>query len=95
MAIYIDCLYCIDGNMPAGIHGVLGPVYQPCPVCMFVCPSCEGDGIFAADYTCLPCLRQRLARLGLAAVLCGYCLGVVDLIPIDTVPEVTRDDHHH
>ena len=34
----LDCLYCIDGNMPAGIHDILGEVYQPCPQCLRPCP---------------------------------------------------------
>jgi hypothetical protein len=89
-----DCLYCIDGNLPAGIHDVLGPVYQPCPVCLLVCPFCDGEGLFPADYTCLVCFRIRMAGLGLAPVLCAHCFGVVDLHPTDTVPEVAPHVHH-
>ncbi|MFB6396177.1 hypothetical protein [Polymorphospora lycopeni] len=88
------CLWCIDGNTPAGIHGVLNEVYRPCPVCLIVCDLCEGEGLFPAEYTCLHCLTDRLARLGLAPVLCAHCLGVIDLIPRDTTQEATCDVEH-
>jgi hypothetical protein len=85
-----DCLYCLDGNMPAGLHEVLGPVYKPCPACLNVCGLCEGEGLFPADFTCVGCFRDRLADIGLMPVLCRYCCGVVDLIPTDTFPEVSH-----
>jgi hypothetical protein len=88
------CWYCIDGNLPAGRHNVLGLVYKPCPICIATCPNCDGDGLFAADFTCLPCFRAALADIGLAPVLCAYCRGVVDLLPTDTAPEVTCHGHH-
>ncbi len=89
-----DCAYCIDGNMPAGTPDVLGPVYTPCRVCLPACPSCGGGGVFPANFTCLHCLATALAALGLAPLLCGCCLGVVDLVPLDTVPQVTRHVPH-
>ena len=91
----LDCLYCIDGNMPAGTHGVLHEVYQPCPHCLHVCWLCEGEGLFPADYDCFGCLTARLAALGLAPVVCLRCCGVVDPIPHDNTQEVTCHAHHH
>jgi hypothetical protein len=88
-----DCWFCIDGNLPAGIHDVLREVYAPCPHCLIVCPACQGEGLFPADYTCLPCLLIRLAARGLAPLLCARCHGVVDLIPRPALPEVTRHAH--
>jgi hypothetical protein len=52
-----------------------------------------GEGLFPADYTCLPCLLIRLAAQGLAPLLCARCHGVVDLIPRPALPEVTRHVH--
>jgi hypothetical protein len=83
-----DCWFCIDGNLPAGIHDVLGEVYAPCPHCLHGCPTCDGEGLFPADYTCLPCLLIRLAAHGLAPLLCARCHGVLDLIPRPTLPQV-------
>ena len=88
-----DCLYCIDGNMPAGTHDILHEVYRPCPLCLHVCSLCDGEGLFPADYTCIPCLILRLAGLGLAPVLCAHCKGVVDLIPRTTPREVNPHAH--
>jgi hypothetical protein len=99
MTLYLDddCLFCIDGNMPAGIHDVLGPVYGPCPECLIVCDNCDGEGLFPADYDCPQCLTTILSGLGLAAILCGHCLGVVDLIPANFAvpPEAPGYDHNH
>ncbi|MDG4778990.1 hypothetical protein O7614_04940 [Micromonospora sp. WMMD961] len=90
------CLWCIEGSSPAGIHDILGPVYKPCPVCLGACALCEGDGLFPADFACLPCFRQQLAAQGLAPIMCAHCSGVVDLIPLDAIPapEVTPHGHH-
>jgi hypothetical protein len=88
------CLWCIEQNTPAGIHDILGPVYKPCPACLPVCPLCDGEGLFPADFTCLPCFRQQMAALGLAPIFCAHCSGVVDLHPIDTAPEVIPHVEH-
>jgi hypothetical protein len=95
MTIYLpdDCLFCIDGNQPAGLHDILGPVMRPCPVCLIVCPVCDGEGLFPADFTCIGCFQLRLADIGLVPTLCGCCFGVVDLIPTDTFPEVSHGHH--
>lgn len=92
------CLWCVDGNTPAGIHDILGPVYIPCRACIQLCPICEGEGLFPANFTCIACLVEHLAADNLAPVLCRCCSGLVDLIPYDTydaVREVNPDAHHH
>jgi hypothetical protein len=83
-----DCYYCLEGNQPAGTHRILGPVYRPCGVCLAVCPLCEGQGLFPADFTCWHCLALFLATLGLAPVICHGCTGIVDLLPLDTTHRV-------
>ncbi|WP_165824554.1 hypothetical protein [Micromonospora globispora] len=90
-----DCLFCIESNMPAGSHDVLGLVYRPCPQCLETCPGCDGDGLFPTDFTCLACFRQHMAAIGLIPVLCALCSGVVDLYPTPhRRTEVTGHDHH-
>ncbi|PZG04307.1 hypothetical protein C1I95_33350 [Micromonospora craterilacus] len=89
-----SCLWCIDQCTPAGIHDILGPVYVPCPTCLGPCQLCEGEGLFPADFACLPCFRQQMAALGLAPIMCAHCSGVVDLIPTDTHPEVIPHGDH-
>jgi len=90
----LDCLYCLDGNIPAGMHLFIGPAYQACPICLTACPVCLSQGLFPSDHTCLTCFRDRLAAIGLAAILCGHCRGVVGLFNTDTTSEVTCHDHH-
>jgi hypothetical protein len=92
--IGIDCLLCLDGNVPAGIHPFIGPAYEACPHCLHACDSCEGLSLFPSDYTCPACFAARLAAIGLAVVLCGRCSGVVDLIQTAPNPEVTCHEHH-
>ncbi|MBQ0894669.1 hypothetical protein KBX37_16445 [Micromonospora sp. U56] len=89
------CRFCIEANMPAGVHDVLGPVYRPCPECLPICGGCDGDGLFPSDFTCLTCFRNRMAAVGLIPVLCAHCLGVIDLYPTPhRRPEVTSHDQH-
>ena len=90
---FSDCPYCVDGNMPAGIHNILGPVFVPCVVCGRACPTCTGDGIFPADFDCLDCFRACLTAIGLTPVHCTACLGVLDLLPTPRRPEVTPHEH--
>jgi hypothetical protein len=89
-----DCLYCIDGNMPAGIHDILGEVYRPCPECLYPCIVCDGDGLYPSDFTCVGCLTAQLAGIGLNPILCPRCSGVVDLAPRHASTEVTCHAHH-
>jgi hypothetical protein len=77
-----DCSYCVDWLQPAGTHAIIGEVLRPCPYCVGTCPGCLGDGLFAADPSCLHCLAQQLAARNLIPVLCPTCLGFVDLIPL-------------
>ncbi|MFI6332228.1 hypothetical protein ACIBBG_28450 [Micromonospora chersina] len=88
------CLWCIEQSIPAGIHDILGPVYVPCPACLGVCPTCEGEGLFPADFTCMQCFCDRLFLLGLAPLFCAGCSGVIDLVYCDTRREVTPHVHH-
>ncbi|QOC90241.1 hypothetical protein [Micromonospora craniellae] len=89
-----SCSWCIEQNTPAGVHNILGPVFVPCPACLGRCLLCEGEGLFPADFTCLPCFRQQLAALGLTPIMCAHCSGVVDLIPTDRLPEVIPHGDH-
>jgi hypothetical protein len=90
----LDCLYCLDGNVPAGVHPFIGPAYQACQHCLYICDLCEGDGLFPSDFVCITCFTARLAAIGLAAILCGHCSGVVELIPTNITSEVTCHEHH-
>ncbi|RQX07882.1 hypothetical protein [Micromonospora arida] len=89
-----SCLWCIEQNTPTGVLDILGPVFRPCPVCLPVCGICEGDGLFPADFTCIPCFLNRLAALGIRPLFCVGCSGVTDLEELGTVPEVTPHGHH-
>lgn len=89
-----DCWYCLNGLAPAGIHPILGPVYRDCPACVYPC-DCDGDGLYSADFTCLNCLAGHLATKGLSPRLCGTCLGVVDLVPLDTTWAEVKPHAHH
>lgn len=91
---FADCRYCIDGNQPAGIHDVLGPVYAACTVCDYPCQLCEGEGRFPADCICLPCFVNDLTAIGLRPVLCAGCTGVLDLIPATATSEAIHHVHY-
>lgn len=88
------CLWCIEGVAPDGVHDVLGPVYKLCRACLKVCPTCEGEALYPAAPTCLSCLLDRLAALGLSPLFCLGCSGVIDLVDLDTKPEVTPHGRH-
>jgi hypothetical protein len=80
-----DCVYCIDGMIPAGMHPLLGTVYQRCPYCLDAaaiptCFECDDTAAFPADYKCLHCLVVDLAQRGLLAAICPGCLGVTYIL---------------
>ena len=87
------CRYCIDGNLPAGTHPVLGEVYQACPDCLGTCPTCGGKGLYPAGFSCLACCLRHLICLGLVPALCPDCTAVIDLLPLDTPLEVKPHAH--
>jgi hypothetical protein len=90
----VDCALCIDGFMPAGTRPILGPVYKPCPTCSPACQTCNGSSVLPADiFGCVDCFISYLAGFGLTAIVCPHCIGLVDLVRTDTLPEVTGHDH--
>ena len=85
MIVLLDCLFCIDGFTPAGIHPILGAVYIRCSLCVEDCLGCDGHGMFPAYTQCPYCFIEALAALGLTAECCAGCDGVVRV----SWPEVT------
>jgi hypothetical protein len=77
------CLFCIDGNMPAGTDTDLGELYERCPACLPVCPACDGIAVFPARNHCLYCFTAALITKRLAPVLCPGCTGVITLVDLD------------
>ncbi len=77
-----DCVWCIDGWTPAGLHAALGPVYRFCPTVTPVCADCADLSVFPADFDDPRTLALLLLSLGLAVVLCPGCLGVTAVLPL-------------
>jgi hypothetical protein len=77
------CLFCIDGNMPAGSDTDLGELYERCPACVPVCRECDGIAVFPARTHCLYCFVAALIAQRLAPVLCPGCAGVITVIDLD------------
>ena len=87
-----SCEFCVEGFQPAGIHPVLGPVFQLCLVCIRACPSCDGFAVFPAfgmfgGYR----LHDALAKRGLFVTQCRTCGGVTAVAPVNQ--EAPRHDH--
>jgi hypothetical protein len=82
----LGCQSCLGGFAPAGTHPILGLVYTACPTCQDTCRCCDGHGLFPADTTCPHCLADALALLGLTAVFCHTCAGVLTIHPTEVSP---------
>ena len=81
----LGCDYCLAGFVPAGTHPILGPVYRTCTDCNDRCPCCQSTGLFPADTTCIHCLTDALATVGLTPVFCHTCAGVTAIHPATEV----------
>jgi hypothetical protein len=76
-----DCLWCIDGMTPAGIHPDLGPVLRLCPAQKW-CEICADTSLFPAEYETLDDRINEMLGDGLAAIWCPHCNGVLAVIPV-------------
>jgi hypothetical protein len=74
-----DCLWCVDGHVPAGIDPVLGPVFADCAICVELCTTCYGIGRTVALVGYFEMLCEALWHLGLEVNLCRECLGVTSI----------------
>ncbi|GGQ79647.1 hypothetical protein [Couchioplanes azureus] len=81
-AALTDCLFCIEGHMPAGRDESMGELFEVCPVCRPVCGLCDGLAVYPANYNTPAELAVDLLPLRLAAVLCPGCSGVIALISL-------------
>ena len=82
MTTALDCLYCIDSNMPAGTDESMGELYERCPECSVPCPSRDGIAVFPANYNTPVELVTDLLAFRLGPVFCPGCLGVLAIIPL-------------
>ena len=80
----LDCLFCIDTNMPAGRDDAIGELYERCPECTQPGPGCDGVAVCPANSNTPLELAADLAILRLAPV---FCHGVIALAPLDTHTE--------
>ncbi|WP_067504090.1 hypothetical protein [Actinoplanes sp. TFC3] len=76
-----DCLYCINGMAPAGIHPDLGPVLRLCPT-QHWCDDCDGLSLYPAEYETLDERINDMLDDGYVAVWCEHCCGVTAVIPV-------------
>ena len=76
-----DCVWCIDGMTPAGIHPALGPVLRLCPTQRW-CEECADTSLFPTDFEALDERIDSLLNDGLIAVWCKHCNGVLAVIPV-------------
>ncbi|GIE90880.1 hypothetical protein [Actinoplanes regularis] len=76
-----DCLWCIGGMSPAGIHDDLGPVLSLCPTQEW-CDECQDLSLFPAEFETLDDRVNDMLDDGLAAVWCSACMGVTAVIPV-------------
>lgn len=74
-----DCLWCVDGHVPAGTHRVLGPVFTDCPVCVEPCAGCHGQGLTVALLGYFELLTESLWHLGIEVNHCRECLGITTI----------------
>ena len=82
MTVLINCLYCIDSNMPAGRDDHLGELFERCPECSDPCTSCDGLAVFPANYNTPLELVSDLLILRLGPIFCPGCLGVLAVISL-------------
>jgi hypothetical protein len=77
-----NCLWCIGGMSPAGIHLDLGPVLRLCPTQRW-CEECDGLSLFPAEYETLDDrINDMLAEDGLAVIWCERCNGIAAVVPV-------------
>ena len=76
-----DCLWCIGGMSPAGIHPDLGPVLRLCPTRRW-CDECGGVSLYAAEYETLDDRINEMLSDGLAVEWCTACWGVTAVVPV-------------
>ena len=76
-----NCLWCIGGMSPAGIHPDLGPVLRLCPTQRW-CQQCHDISVFPAEYETLDDRINELFDDGFAAIWCEHCNGVTAVIPV-------------
>lgn len=76
-----NCLWCIGGMSPAGIHPDLGPVLRLCPTQRW-CDECDDRSLFPAEYETLDDRINAMLGDGLAAIWCEHCWGVAAVIPV-------------
>ncbi|MEU8656925.1 hypothetical protein [Actinoplanes philippinensis] len=76
-----NCLWCIGGMSPAGIHFDLGPVMSLCPTQAW-CDECQGVSLFPAEYETLDDRINEMLGDGLAAIWCSSCMGITAVIPV-------------
>jgi hypothetical protein len=89
------CLHCIDGFTADGVDPFLGPVFIPCPWCLFngavaVCGRCFGECWFPTDYLDPLELALHLYRHGRRPKYCLDCGGVTRVMSLSTAPEVDQ-----
>ena len=82
MSVALDCLFCIDGHMPAGRDEAVGELFEHCPECRETCPTCDGIAVFPANYDSPLELVVDLLVVRLGAVFCPGCLGVIAVITL-------------
>ncbi|MFF5082491.1 hypothetical protein ACFY36_36060 [Actinoplanes sp. NPDC000266] len=76
-----NCLYCIGGMTPAGIHDDLGPVLRLCPT-QHWCEECNDLSLFPAEYETLDDRINELFEDGYVAVWCKHCMGITAVVPV-------------
>ncbi|MCO8271527.1 hypothetical protein M1L60_13085 [Actinoplanes sp. TRM 88003] len=76
-----DCVWCIDGMTPAGIHPELGPVLRLCPTQRW-CEECGDTAVFAAEFETLDDRINEMLADDLAAISCETCNGIVAIVPV-------------
>jgi hypothetical protein len=82
VSVALDCLFCIDSNMPAGRDESMGELYERCPACCDPCPACDGLAVYPANYNSPLELVTDLLAQRLGPVFCPGCLGVIVLISL-------------
>ncbi|OJF10397.1 hypothetical protein [Couchioplanes caeruleus] len=77
-----DCLFCIEGHMPAGRDESMGELFETCPACRIPCGFCDGIAVYPTNYDTPTELVIDLLTLRLAPVFCPGCYGVIAVISL-------------
>lgn len=79
-----SCEFCIEGMQPAGLHPILGAIFQCCLYCDPPCPGCNGHALFPAfGMFGGTRIHDALAKRGLFATQCHTCSGITAVAPIN------------